>query len=636
MNGKRIIVVLVSMLGLVLSGCTQPPPPPSTGGTMSHPGGDPDVPRPVLSEEFVGRIDGSTATVPLMRSTLQLLRGTDDGMHFNKTIEAYNKLIAGEKDIIFVTPPSKEELEAAEKAGVELEVIPIVKDALVFLANKANPVDGLTGQEVKDIYTGKTTSWKQVGGPDKKIVPYQRQVNSGSQTLFLQLAMGGDKPMKAPRDYYIDEMEGLVDHVAIYDNSERALGYSVFYFTQEMYVKDSVKLLAIDGVVPSTKTIADGSYAYLSNYFAVMRKSEPVASVARQLVDWCLSDEAQRTFSAASYVPLEPKNIVEPDSGYGYQGSTPQNTSQSSGTGGPAGLKASHTINIECEPECVLIDKAGNLTIGRLPQYPQAEAAISDWLSGITQGTMRLQGAYANSWNIRDLMLVLVGGEDFDFETLIRLSDGHQMELSDFFYDGVNYIEFINRTLLNEAANQQLAHFYGDRIGPFTGLPAHTRDFSMNYWSGYGMTLLFDFPPGNPFVAWEEYPNSAVSVELNLPYDLSPYGYLWQTKQALVNGHQVQHVVSNYNSVNPQDAKINAAIDAWVSKRKGDGRAGVEIRYYYEYHNDSGDDSDEDSDEDTDEVSESYTATVVFDVTWSAKNNYDSAVFNWKTCKKIY
>ena len=619
----KCLIIAAAAVGLVLSGCA-PAPPPDTGD-VSHTGGTPtgvQVPRPFIDEEFVSRIDGSTATIPLMRATLQLLRGTDAGMKFNKTIEAYDNLIAGDKDVIFVTPPSKEELAAAAEAGVELEVIPIVKDALVFMANTANRADGLTSQQVKDIYTGKTTNWKQVGGADLSIIPYQRQVNSGSQTLFLQLAMGGTKPMKAPEGYFIDTMEGLVDHIAVFDNSEQALGYSVFYFTQEMYVQDSTKLLAIDGVAPSSETIADGSYAYLSNYFAVMRKSEPSESVARQLVEWCLTDEAQQLFSATRYVPLEPRNIVPPVSGYGYQGSTPENTTQSSGTGGPVGWKVpvKYYENPCLDIDCVLIDDDGNLISSKTPNNPQVEASINAWLSEITQGTMRWDlASLSNADAALGLLEVYISDHKKDESAMFRLSDGHRMELSDFFYDGVNYIDFINRTLLNDAANMLLRDSDFERTGPFTGLSAHTRDFEI---LAENFCLRFFLRAGNPFVAYPVDDTGArdADVDLMLPHDLSPYGYLWQTKQVMVNGHPAEHVVGNYQGVNPQDAKINATIDAWVAKQKGKGVALVDV--FSESMDHYGGEPD--------------SHVLVFKVSWELENGKEtSAIFGWNTCKKI-
>ena len=578
---------------LLLSSCTSEvaPPPSSPSPSASA------LSRPVLSSDFVSRIDGSTATIPLMTAALRLLRGTDDGMHFNTTPDAYDNLIAGSKDVIFVTAPSQEELAAAQEAGVELEVIPVVKDALVFLVNTANPVDGLTQQQVKDIYSGKITNWSQVGGADEAIIPYQRQINSGSQTLFLQLAMGDTVPMDAPEEIRPGGMDGLIDVISVYDNSDQALGYSVFYYTQQMYVKDNVKLLAIDGVAPTTETIADGTFPYLTYYYAVVRKDEPADSTARQLIDWCLSDEGQQTFAAASYVPLDPSNIVPPDAGYGYDGSTAENTTQSSGTGGPVGQVAPFVAD-PCENDnCLLTDGNGEYRDIDIPGFPQATAAVKAWIEALPPVTpvvssdpnwgcsaevgYSISSGRGYNTNIGRGLLSVTRAASSNCTTLgqdtavFRLADGHRMALSDFFYDGVNYIDFINRNLLNESTNQALVdtddpggYIVGERTAPFTGLPATTLRFDYN---ANGNQLTFYFPPDNPFLAanWSGVADGSV-VPINLPSDLSPYGAAWQINPVQVGQYTIDHLNRNYQGVDPLDATINQAVDTWVtSQAKG-------------------------------------------------------------------
>ena len=153
---------IVTMIAgaLALTGCGPVPEPTTT-----------PPPKPVVSSGFVDRIDGSTATIPLGSAVMKALAGTDKGMVFNKTSKAYENLIKGDKDLILVTYPSAEEFQLAKDAGVELEVIPVVRDALVFLANTANPVAGLISEQVKQIYTGAITNWAAVGGTPAAIVP---------------------------------------------------------------------------------------------------------------------------------------------------------------------------------------------------------------------------------------------------------------------------------------------------------------------------------------------------------------------------------------------------------------------------------------------------------------------------------
>jgi len=148
---------LVVAAVMVLSAC-QPPSPTSTGAPGPAPqsmtaSASPtsSVPGPSLSPRFVERMDGATATIPLGQAALRALRGTDEGMAFNTTPYAYTNLINGTKDLILVGYPSQEQFAAAQAAGIELEIVPLAKDGLVFLANTANPVTGLTHQQIQDI-----------------------------------------------------------------------------------------------------------------------------------------------------------------------------------------------------------------------------------------------------------------------------------------------------------------------------------------------------------------------------------------------------------------------------------------------------------------------------------------------------
>lgn len=254
------------------------------------------------------RIDGSTATIPLSEQiaadTMQLPI-EEARMHVlhNRTHQAYLNLIEGDADIIFVTSPSEEELQMAAEAGVELDIYPVVKEGFVFLVNEDNPVTGLTGQEIRAIYSGEITNWSTVGGKDAEIIPYQRPVNSGSQSGMLALVMKNTPLMKAPSHYYPGEMDGLVEAISSYDNAENAIGYSYYYFVSEMYFRKGIRLLAVDGVEPGPETIRNGSYPYTTAYYAVLRKNEPKESGARKLLEW-LQQHGRETIEKAGYVPM--------------------------------------------------------------------------------------------------------------------------------------------------------------------------------------------------------------------------------------------------------------------------------------------------------------------------------------------
>ncbi len=270
----------------------------------------PETFRPVFSKDTYPRIDGSTATIPLsenIAADLLALSAAEAKLFIkhNTTHNAYVNLIDGQADLILVTEPSADELKLAADRKIELEVIPIVKEAFVFLVNKDNPVNIITQKQIQEIYQGLITNWKTLGGPDKAIIAYQRPDNSGSQTLMQAMVMKGLKLAPAPTELKPEEMSGLIEKIAAYDNSDRAIGYSVFYYANSMYSKETIKFIQVDGIEPNNQTISSGTYPYTSAYYAVLKKSEPAESNARKLLAWILSAEGQKLAETSGYVPLK-------------------------------------------------------------------------------------------------------------------------------------------------------------------------------------------------------------------------------------------------------------------------------------------------------------------------------------------
>ena len=181
------------------------------------------------------KIDASLATQPLTDAYIKGLDNFNLKADYSNTDPAYTKLINGEVDLIIVTEPSEDEKDRAAKAGVELEVTPVVNEGFTFYTHKDNPVDSLKISDIQKIYSGEYTNWKQVGGPDVEIIAYQRPVNSGSQTGILSLVMKGIK-MKDPKTTeYIETMAGIIDVVSNYENGKTAIGYSYYYYATAMY-----------------------------------------------------------------------------------------------------------------------------------------------------------------------------------------------------------------------------------------------------------------------------------------------------------------------------------------------------------------------------------------------------------------
>ena len=265
----------------------------------------------LFTEEDYPRVDASLATQPLVNAFTRDFVGKDIELNYTNTHPGYVKLINGEADLIVVTEPSKEEMELAEEKGVELEVIPVVKEGFVFYVNGENPVDSLTLKQIQDIYSGKITNWSKVGGEDAPIRAFQRPVNSGSQTGMLSLVMKGLDLMDAEKEDMVESMLEIINLVSDYDNGKNSIGYSYYYYATTMYedidkeVAEGIKLLGVNGVKPSYETIKDNSYPIQTAYYIVINKDEKEDSNTRKLVDAMLSDRGQNVAKEAGYVPVK-------------------------------------------------------------------------------------------------------------------------------------------------------------------------------------------------------------------------------------------------------------------------------------------------------------------------------------------
>lgn len=269
---------------------------------------------PLYTMENFPKIDASLATQPLTDAIISNFTGLSKDKivtNYSNTHPAYVKLINDEVDLIVVTQPSEEELKLAKDKGVELEVIPVVKEGFVFYVNSKNPVNSLTRAQIQGIYSGEITNWKEVGGENKKIIPYQRPTNSGSQTGMLSLVMKDKKLMTPKKENLIQTMAAIVNLVSQYNNSVDAIGYSYYYYAKTMYetidntVASNIKFLSIDGIEPSNENIQSGAYPYTTAYYIVINKADGENSPARILANHMLSSRGQQVAEDVGYVPVK-------------------------------------------------------------------------------------------------------------------------------------------------------------------------------------------------------------------------------------------------------------------------------------------------------------------------------------------
>lgn len=261
--------------------------------------------KSIFTEEDYPRIDGSTVTLPLAEAFKANFICSDikeiELIH-NNTYNAYENLINEETDLILVTYPSEEEKELVKQSNVELEMVPIAKDAFVFFVNKENPVNNLSLEQVKDIYSGEIKNWKDVGGNNEKIIAYQRPENTVSQLGMTSLVMKNKKMINSLTEMITQNKSEIVDVISDYNNEKTAIGYSYLYYYKTIYTSDKMKLLSIDEIEPSYENIKNKLYDIQTVYYAVIRKEETEDSNARKLLNAMKSERGQTVVKEAGYV----------------------------------------------------------------------------------------------------------------------------------------------------------------------------------------------------------------------------------------------------------------------------------------------------------------------------------------------
>ncbi len=255
-------------------------------------------------------IDGAAAAFPVYSAfvhavypeTTELYDGV---FEYNNTVGGYSCLAEKSTDIFIGAAPSKEQIEYAELNSTTFKYTQIGSEAFVFFVHKDNPINSLTLEQIKGIYSGKITNWSIVGGNDEDIVPYQRNEGSGSQSMLLRLM--GDTPVMEPdMKTEIGGMGEIIEEVADYKSKTTSIGFSFRFYVEGIIKNPDIKMIAIDGVAPTVKNIKNNSYPIIAPVYAVTYENNPNENVEK-LINWMLSEEGQYIIEETGYVGIEKK-----------------------------------------------------------------------------------------------------------------------------------------------------------------------------------------------------------------------------------------------------------------------------------------------------------------------------------------
>lgn len=270
---------------------------PNEGEKVARPVTAPSLNKRASKKHPLPNVDGDKDIMPLFSALVQATYPESTRYSDEHTIEQtafsasggsyyYKRLVRGDADIIFTRDPDEYQLSLLENGGVEAVFTPIAMEAFVFMANADNPAEGLTLDEIRQIYAGSITRWDELGvsGPGS-IIAYRRTRYSDTEKWFC--AITGD--------------EGTDAEAVDYTNLPGAIGYGERFCCADRLGK-GIKQLSVDGVFPSEANIRSGDYPYAFTIYAVTRKGDDNPNTAAFL-EWIQSDEGMELVEKSGYVP---------------------------------------------------------------------------------------------------------------------------------------------------------------------------------------------------------------------------------------------------------------------------------------------------------------------------------------------
>ena len=271
--------LLVTMVGATFVGCG------SNGSSDNNTASNKD--------ETTISISGSTSIGPLMEKIQKKYEEENSGV----TLEIQqNGSGAGIKDVISGISEigmSSRELKDDEKTSVQGTIV--AYDGIALLVNPENPVKNISLEDVKKIYTGEITNWKELGGDDSTIVVVSREEGSGTRDAFQEIV--GYESEELLKDATISDGSGAVKTTVA--GNKNAIGFASFE-----YIDNTVAALNIDDVEPTADNVKSGSYK-ISRPFILVTKEDSLTEDGQKLISFVLSDEGQQIVEENKLITIE-------------------------------------------------------------------------------------------------------------------------------------------------------------------------------------------------------------------------------------------------------------------------------------------------------------------------------------------
>jgi phosphate transport system substrate-binding protein len=175
---------------------------------------------------------------------------------------------------------------------------PVARDGLAVYLNSTNPISELSLEQLKGIYTGRLTNWKEVGGPDARIIVYSRENSSGTYVFFKETVLGGAD--FTPRAQTMPGTAAVVNSVS---KEKFGIGYGGAAYAKAIKIVKVKKDAGSAGIAPDKTTVLNGTYPLARPLFFYLR-AKPTGDI-KSFIDWVLSAEGQGVVEAVGYYPVK-------------------------------------------------------------------------------------------------------------------------------------------------------------------------------------------------------------------------------------------------------------------------------------------------------------------------------------------
>ena len=297
--------VVVVAMAAILAGCPKSPEPTPTPMVPPMPSAAKAAPA---GEQIT--VKGSDTMLQLSQAWAEEYMKTHPGTNISVTGGGsgvgLTAIVDGTCQIANSSRKIKDtEVTAAKAKNVEPKEHVMAYDGIAMIVNKANPVTKLTIDQLADIFTGKTTNWKQVGGKDGEIVVLSRESSSGTH-VYVKEAILNKGDAKGTAEYaksvlFQPSTQAICDLVA---QNEKAIGYvGLGYITDKFKVLGVSKKSGDEAVTASVETVASGKYP-VSRPLICYTNGEPATGTVKEFLDWCLGADGQKVVKDKDFVPL--------------------------------------------------------------------------------------------------------------------------------------------------------------------------------------------------------------------------------------------------------------------------------------------------------------------------------------------